>query len=102
MKIFKGAAIALVTAACVGFLFHELIHLKRYGHLVPLGLHADVVVTTADDLLGVKGTAKIYHASFTNYGIRPTTVIVCDYLNWAHMHGTMVNYIVERWDPQSH
>jgi hypothetical protein len=101
MRIFKRAAIALVTAACAWILFHELIHLHRYGHLVPLGLHADVVVTTADDLLGVEGTAKIYHASFTNYGIRPTAVIVCDYLNWASMRSTMVNYIVEKWDPQS-
>ena len=83
-----------------GLILHEVTHLYWYGHLVPLGLHADVAVTTSDELLGVEGTGKIYHARLTNYGILPTTMVVCDYLD-SGMHETMVNYIVERWDPQS-
>jgi hypothetical protein len=45
---------------------HELIHLCRFGHFVPLGLHVEVVVTTSNDLLGVEGTGKIYNASLTD------------------------------------
>jgi hypothetical protein len=29
-------------------------------------LHADVVVTSSDELLGVEGTGKIYHASLNH------------------------------------
>jgi hypothetical protein len=71
-------------------------HFRRYGHFVPLGLHADFTATTSRDILGVRGTATIYHAQVTNYGALPTTIFVCDYFDYAYMHQMMVNYVVER------
>ena len=88
--------IAVVFAALT---LHELRHFYRFGHFVPLGLHAEVVVTTSNDLLGVEGTGKIYQASLTNYGVLPAGLTVCDCLDWASRHETMVNYIVERRTP---
>lgn len=51
-------------------------------------------------MLGVAGTAKIYHARLTNYGILPSTIVVCNYLV-SSSPGTDINYVVERWDRQS-
>ncbi len=82
------------------FLVHELSHLFRYGHLVPLALHADVDVTTSEDIIGVDGIAKIYRARITNYGILPATIVVCDYLV-SSAPATDLNYVVERWDNDS-
>jgi hypothetical protein len=56
-------------------------------------LHADVDITTSNDVLGVEGTAKIYDAKLTNYGILPATIVVCDLLV-ASMPGTDLNYII--------
>ena len=95
----RKAGILLLALFILGLVLHELNHFYRYGHVVPLGLHADVVITTSDELLGVEGTGKIYHASVTNYGILPATMVVCDYLD-SGMHETMIDYITERWDPQ--
>jgi hypothetical protein len=86
----------LVTLVVFVFTSHELAHLYRFGHLVPLGLHVEVMLTTSDDILGVEGVAKIYNASLTNYGLLPVEVTVCDYRDWASQHATMLNYIVER------
>jgi len=100
MNHIRKAAVILITFLFLGLLLHELSHLYRYGHLVPLGLHADVHITTSDDLLGVDGTAKIYDARLTNYGIFPSGLVVCDYFV-AGAAGTSINYVVERWDRQS-
>ncbi len=92
---------AILVAVCLfGIVIHELIHFLRYGHLAPPGLHADTILTTQSDLLGIEGVAKIYDARLTNYGILPTTMTVCDYLDYSSSHKTMVAYIVERWDLQ--
>jgi hypothetical protein len=96
----RRAAFLLVALVFATFALHELIHLFRFGHFVPLGMHVEVVVTTSNGLLGVDGTGKIYNASLTNYGILPAAVTVCDYLDWTSRHQTMVNYIVERRAPQ--
>jgi hypothetical protein len=96
MTLLRRAGFSLVAVVLAAFMVHELRHLYRFGHFVPLGLHVDVVVTTSNDLLGVEGTAKIYDGSLTNYGILPAAVTVCDYLDWTSSHQTMVNYIVER------
>ena len=98
-RIPKAGAI-LILLLSVAFLVHELRHLRRYGHLVPLSMHLDLSMTTSDDVLGVDGIAKIYEAKLTNYGILPSSLVVCDYrLNG--MPGIDVNYVVERWDRQS-
>lgn len=96
----RKAGVILIAFFCLGFVWLELSHLHRYGHLVPLGLHADVDIRTSDDVLGVDGTAKIYDAKLTNYGILPATIVVCEVLV-SNMPGTDLNYVVERWDRQS-
>jgi hypothetical protein len=84
----------------LGLFLHELRHFYRYGHFVPFGLHADVSVTTSKEVLGVEGVAKIYRARLTNYGVLPSTVVVCSE-RVASTPESDVNYIVERWDRQS-
>lgn len=94
--------ILLSVAAIAGvFVLHEIVHVLRFGHLVPLGLHVEVAVTSRNDLLGVEGAGKIYKSSLTNYGILPAAVTVCDYIDDVGKHQTMVNYIVERRTPQN-
>jgi hypothetical protein len=96
----RKVAFLFITFLFLGLLLHESIHLYRFGHVVPLGLHADVYVTTSADVLGVDGTARIYDARLTNYGILPTTIVVCGY-SVSGAPATAVNYVVERWDRQS-
>lgn len=84
----------------VGFSLHELRHFERYGHFVPLWLHADVSVVTSVDVLGVEGIAKIYRAHLTNYSVIPLFVRVCSE-RIVGVPATEVNYIVERWDRES-
>ncbi len=45
-------------ARFVGLTLHELSHVYRYGHFLPLGLHANVVVTSSDQLLEWKAPEK--------------------------------------------
>ncbi len=92
LKVGLTLAGILVTVAVI----HEVRHFRRYGHLAPFGLHADFSVTTSHDILAVGGTARIYEARLTNYGAFPATIVVCDYLDYASMHQTMVNYVVQR------
>ena len=92
--------VGFVALILVGLFLLELRHFYRYGHFVGCGLHADVSVTTSDDVLGVEGVAKIYSARLTNYGVFPTTVVVCAE-RVAGAPETEANYIVERWDRKS-
>jgi len=102
MNRIRRAAFALFALIALGLASHdEFNHFYRYGHFAPLSLHVDVVVTTSNELLGVDGAGKIYEATLTNYGVRPTTIVVCDYLNYASMHAIMLNYVVERGEPSS-
>jgi len=100
MRRIPKAAGIVVAVSLLGFLLHESIHVDVYGHLAPLGLHADVFTTTSDDILGVDGIAKIYNARVTNYGILPVTIVVCEY-QVSGVPLTTINYVVERWDRQS-
>jgi len=92
---------AICALLSLGFIALESIHFYRYRHFAPLRLHADVVVTTSNEILGVQGTGKIYQARLTNYGILPTRFIGCDFIDWASRRETMLNYIVERRKPNS-
>lgn len=89
-----------VALILVGLFLHELRHFRRYGHFVPFGLHADVSVSTSNDVLGVDGIAKIYSAQLTNYGVFPSSIVVCAE-RVAGAPENEINYIVERWDRQS-
>jgi hypothetical protein len=101
MNRIRQIAFAICALLALGFIAHESIHFYRYRHFAPLALHADVLITTSDQILGTEGTAKIYQARLTNYGIFPNKIIGCDYTNWASMRQTMLNYIVERRHPNS-
>ena len=100
MTRIQEAAPVFVALFFLGLFPHELRHFHQHGHFAPLGLHADVTVTTSNDVLGVEGTAKIYRARLTNYGLLSTTVLVCSE-RVAGAPTTEVNYIVERWDHRS-
>lgn len=91
-------AISLVCTVALSSAIHELKHFGCYGHLAPLGLHADVIVSTESNLLTVRGVANVYSARLTNYSVLPVTMTVCDYINWFGAHDTMVAHAVERWD----
>jgi len=100
MNTLRKVGAVLVAVCLFGFVAHESIHFLRYGHLAPLSLHADTILTTQSNLLGIEGVAKIYDARLTNYGILPATMTVCDYLDYSSSHRTMVAYVIERWDLQ--
>jgi hypothetical protein len=100
MSVFQKTGVLLVALMCGGLFLHELTHFHRYGHFVPLGLHAEVSIAESNDVLGVEGVAKIYRARLTNYGFVPSTVAVCAE-RIAGAPEIEVNYIVERWDSQS-
>ena len=100
MKRLQQAGLIFVLFLFLGLLLNELYHLHRYGHLVPLGLHADVDVTTNNDVLGVDGTARIYRARLTNYSIFPATMVVCECLV-SGFPSTELKYVAERWDHQT-
>jgi hypothetical protein len=57
-------------------------------------------MTASNDVLGVEGATKIYHARLTNYGIFPSSVIVCAE-RVAGAPEIEVNYLVERWASES-
>jgi hypothetical protein len=75
MSRIQKTGLTLVALFFVGVFVHEWGHFCRYGHLAPLGLHADVSITMTNEVLGVEGTAKIYRAKLTNYGILPSTLV---------------------------
>lgn len=100
MSPLQKCSVFLVSLLLFAIIFDELVHFYRYGHLAPLALHADVVVSTRADLIGIEGIAKIYDARLTNYSIVPLTLTVCDYSSVVP-HQTAVNYIAERLDRKS-
>lgn len=98
MNTRRKIGVLLIAITSLGLIIHESIHFSRFGHLAPVGLHADTVVTTSSDLIGVDGEAKIYDAKLTNFGVFPATISACDYLNFPSLHDTKVAYYVERRD----
>jgi hypothetical protein len=100
MKIIRLIGIAVCLFFGLGVSSLELIHVHRFGHFVPLNLHADVSISTSNNVLGVDGAAQIYEAKLTNFGLLPASVTVCEYrLN--DIPAFDVNYVVERWEPPS-
>jgi hypothetical protein len=80
----------------LAFSLLEVMHLARFGHFLPVGLHADALVRKAD--FGIPGISKVYRAKLTNFGIVPVKITVCDYIDDAMRHRTEVGWGVERWD----
>jgi hypothetical protein len=101
MNTLRRPTLVAISLACLLVLVfgaHELKHFRRFGHFAPLGLHADVIISTESNLLTVRGTANSYNARLTNYSVLPIRLVVCDYINWAGQHDTMIAYSIERWD----
>ncbi|MBL8220650.1 MAG: hypothetical protein JNL62_15575, partial [Bryobacterales bacterium] len=71
-------------------------HSSTFGHVSPLGLHADVIVRTGS--IGIPGVSKMYEAVLTNYGLLPVPIVRCEYLDDTLSRGTMIAYRVERWN----
>ncbi|HKW60942.1 MAG TPA: hypothetical protein VJN89_00230 [Candidatus Acidoferrum sp.] len=87
----------IVSILVSAFFLLELVHLIRFGHFLPPGLHADVLVRKAD--YGIPGISKTYQATLTNFGITPVRITVCDFIDDAMAHGIEVSYTLEKWDP---
>lgn len=96
MNRIRQVGFLLITLCFLGLTLHEFNHFHRYGHLVPLGLHADVDVSNGD--IGIEGISKLYAARLTNHGPLPARVMACDFITDASAHGTTVAYAVEQWD----
>lgn len=101
MRTAKKAAFILVcflVLACCAF---ELVHVFRFGHFAPLGLHADVRVRKVD--YGIPGISKVYEPSLSNFGIAPETVMVCRVKeDWdSALYVIEVGNAIEKWDPKS-
>jgi hypothetical protein len=92
----QKAGVLLPMCFVAVLLLHELHHLDRYGHLVRLGLHADLVASKGD--IGVEGITKLYEARLMNYGLLPVKITACDCTTDASAHETKVAYAVEQWD----
>lgn len=99
----KTLILRVTVIACFGLglllVFAEWRHFREYGHLVGPGLHADVLVLKGD--IGIEGISKLYEARVTNWGVLPTTVLVCDFEDPRRKHGLRVAYTVERWNVRS-
>jgi hypothetical protein len=95
MNTLRNIGVLLFATASIGFVVQEFVHLHRYGHFVPLALHADIFVQRGD--IGMEG---IYEAKLTNYAPVPVKVAACDFISDASARGLMVAYAVERWNRQ--
>ena len=100
MSLLKKVGLLSVVLGFIAFCAHQIRHFNSYGHLAPLGLHADVLMTTSAQIIGVTGVAKINHARLTNYGVLPTHLVACNY-KMLGAPETELNYITERWDNAS-
>ncbi len=83
-----------VSIACV-----EFAHRLTFGHLVPYGLHVDVL--SEEVSIGIPGQKKMYRAELSNFTLWPARLDACDYVTDAFGHGTEYPYAVQRWDNNS-
>lgn len=97
MRLEGKLGILLVSILGLAFAFGEIRHWRAFGHVAPLGLHADVVVRKAD--YGIPGISKTYEARLTNFGIAPVKITVCDFIGDDMSHGRLIASRLEKWDP---
>ena len=89
-----GAAVLASLIAVV-----ESHHRLRFGHFVPLTLHADYSIAKAD--IGIPGISKLYDAHITNFGILPRRIERCEFVTDAFAPGVSVGYRVQQWNTAS-
>ena len=101
MRRIKKTALVLIGLVVLAYSTLEVGHLLRFGHLAPLGLHADVVTRKAD--YGIPGISKVYEPRLSNFGIAPKTVAVCKVLeDWdSFYYVTEISNSIEKWNPSS-
>jgi len=101
MRTAKKTAFVLVCFFVPACCVPELVHVTRFGHFAPLGLHADVIVRKAD--YGIPGISKVYEPRLSNFGIAPETVMVCRVKeDWdSASYVREVGNSIEKWDPKS-
>lgn len=101
MRRAKKTVFILVCFLVLACFAVELVHVFRFGHFVPLGLHADVTVRKVD--YGIPGISKVYEPRLSNFGIAPETVVVCRVReDWdSPSYVIEVDNAIEKWDPKS-
>jgi hypothetical protein len=72
--------LTLVSIA-VGTAYLEFAHRYNFGHLVPYGLHVDVL--SEEVSIGIPGQKKMYRAELSNFTFWPTKLDACDYVTDA-------------------
>lgn len=95
-KVIVSISVALIGAVMFGLIALEAHHHLKYGHFVPLGLHADVTDFKADD------AATFFDAHLTNFGLYPQEIERCEFVSDAMTHEVSVAYRVERLDYATH
>jgi hypothetical protein len=94
------AALLLLVAALVGVIgVVEFHHRLKFGHFVPLTLHADYTIARVD--IGIPGISKLYGAHITNFGIFPRRIERCEFVTDALAPGVSVGYRLQQWDAAS-
>jgi hypothetical protein len=88
--VFTGSLLIL------GISVVELAHRIHFGHFIPFGLHADIVIRKED--LGIPGITKTYEAKLTNFGFTPARVTACEFISDTLSHVTQAFYTTEKWD----
>ena len=98
-KLIVSISVALIVAVSLGLIGLEAYHHSKYGHFVPLGLHADVTDFKADT---GSGTAVLFDAHLTNFGLYPQEIERCEFISDANAHEVNVAYRVERFEDGTH
>jgi len=64
-----GALVAIVLSVVAFIAYFELGHRYHFGHLVPYGLHVDVL--SEEVSIGIPGQKKMYKAELSNFSFFP-------------------------------
>jgi hypothetical protein len=96
MTLSAKIAVFAASLLVLGATLLELVHLVHFGHFIPFGLHADVVIRKED--YGIPGITKVYEAKLTNFGFTPARITACEFISDTLSLVTQVGYTVEKWD----
>lgn len=96
LRLARYLVFALVLIFSGTVAYFESRHWRDYGHLAPIGLHADIEVHSG--AIGIPGITKTYEAILTNYGMLPASIEKCSYTSDVSGIFTKVAYNIERWD----
>jgi hypothetical protein len=87
--------LAVVLASLLAVV--EFNHRLKFGHFVPLTLHADYSIAKVD--IGIPGISKLYDAHITNFGIFPRRIERCEFISDDCCRTNVsVGYHLQQWD----